>query len=392
MIEALYIHIPFCASRCAYCDFATNACDDEERMDAYVDALCVQLRRAAKAGLLGGVKTIFIGGGTPTHLGMRRLNTLIYTISLSINLENVVEFTIEANPESLDERMVVDLYALGVNRFSIGAQSFDDEVLAGYGRIHDAKAIDEALAVARTRTDNVSVDLICGGPAQTMESWKASVAHVIEQGIPHVSVYPLMLEEGSPLAGRVVEGSVQVADEELQAEMMLAAQNMLEEAGLVRYEVASYAKPGFECLHNIAYWSGKEYLGIGAGAASMLSGEMAMRARDVGLIEAADLDAVRVRYVCDVDDVAYAAALGCVPVDCEILSAYEAQVEDLMLGMRRSIGVSREEVECVAGAAEVFARLEELGLVAYADGRLVPTQRGWLMGNEVFAAIWDLAM
>ena len=145
MIEALYLHLPFCVSRCAYCDFATSACDDGARMDAYVEALCLQLRRAAKAGLLGQVKTIYIGGG-------RRLNTLVYTLSLSVNLENVVEFTCEANPESIDERMVADLFSLGVNRFSIGAQSFDDAVLRGYGRVHDAAAIDAALA-AQERYD-----------------------------------------------------------------------------------------------------------------------------------------------------------------------------------------------------------------------------------------------
>lgn len=392
MIEALYIHIPFCAARCAYCDFDTSACDDDARMDAYVDALCVQLRRAAKAGLLGAVETIFIGGGTPTHLGMRRLNTLIYTISLSINLENVIEFSIEANPESLDERMVVDLFALGVDRFSIGAQSFDDDVLSGYGRIHEAAAIDTALAAVRTRTDNVSIDLICGGPRQSMRSWEASLLHAVEQGIPHVSVYPLMLEEGTPLARAVDAGTEEVAGEEMQADMMLVAEDVLESAGLVRYEVASYAKPGHECLHNIAYWSGKEYLGLGAGAASMLSGETAVKARDARLFAARDVDAARVRFSTPFDDIAYSDALGCLEVEPELLSAYEAQVEDLMLGMRRSIGVLQEQVNAVAGAAAVFQRMVGLGLVSLQDGRFVPTERGWLMGNEIYGMIWDLAM
>ena len=227
MIEALYLHLPFCVSRCAYCDFATSACDDGARMDAYVEALCLQLRRAAKAGLLGQVKTIYIGGGTPTHLGSRRLNTLVYTLSLSVNLENVVEFTCEANPESIDERMVADLFSLGVNRFSIGAQSFDDAVLRGYGRVHDAAAIDAALAAVRTRTNNVSLDLICGGPGQSMESWRESLRHAIDADVSHVSVYPLMLEDDTPLAHRVEMGECEVADEDAQADMMLEAEQML---------------------------------------------------------------------------------------------------------------------------------------------------------------------
>lgn len=391
MIEALYVHIPFCAERCAYCDFDTSACDDDARMDAYVDALCVQLRRAAKAGLLAGVKTVFIGGGTPTHLGMRRLNTLIYTISLSVNLENVDEFTIEANPESIDARMVADLFALGVDRFSIGAQSFDDVVLAGYGRIHDAATVDVALDAVRTRTDNVSIDLICGGPRQSMGSWKASLMHAVEHGIPHVSVYPLMLEAGTPLAKAVDAELEEVADDEMQADMMLVAEDVFESAGLVRYEVASYAMPGYECLHNIAYWSGKEYLGLGAGAASMLSGTTAKLALDAGIFDANDVDAARVRFSMPFDDIAYSDALGCLEVEPELLNAYEAQVEDLMLGMRRSVGVSQEQVRSVAGASDVFEHLMELGLVSFHEGRFLPTERGWLMGNEIYGAIWNLA-
>ena len=398
MIEALYLHIPFCVSRCSYCDFATSACDDEARMDAYVEALCLQLRRAAKAGLLGQVKTIYIGGGTPTHLGSRRLNTLVYTISLSVNLENVVEFTCEANPESIDERMVADLFSLGVNRFSIGAQSFDDAVLRGYGRIHDAAAIDAALAAVRTRTNNISLDLICGGPGQSMESWTRSVEHAIDAGVPHVSIYPLTLEDGTPLARRVEAGECEVADDDLQADMMLAASELLESAGFERYEVASYAKPDYPSHHNTAYWTGAEYLGLGAGASSMLSPESADCALEAGIFEIDcaltrpyDADIARIRIATSSDDVAFAESLGCPRAEVELLSARESAVEDLMLGMRRSIGVSVEHVRAVEGAPAVFERLEALGLVAQREGRLVPTERGWLLGNEVYGAIWSLA-
>lgn len=430
MIEALYLHIPFCVSRCAYCDFATSACADEQRMDAYVEALCLQLRRAAKAGLLGQVKTIYIGGGTPTHLGSRRLNTLVYTLSLSVNLENVVEFTCEANPESIDERMVADLFSLGVNRFSIGAQSFDDAVLAGYGRIHDAAAIDAVLAAVRTRTNNISLDLICGGPGQSMESWTQGLRHAIDVDVPHVSIYPLTLEDGTPLTRRVEVGECEVADEDLQADMMLAAERMLTAAGFERYEVASYAKPGFASHHNTAYWTGVEYLGLGAGASSMLSAESAEQAIDAGIFEidrekagwgmhkascaragsasgasvraqhcpsdcaptqSYDADFARIRIVASFDDIAFAESLGCPRAEIELLSARESAVEDLMLGMRRSIGITHEQVLAVEGAPAVFERLEALGLVREQGARLVPTQRGWLLGNEVYGAIWSLA-
>ena len=438
MIEALYLHLPFCVSRCAYCDFATSACDDGARMDAYVEALCLQLRRAAKAGLLGQVKTIYIGGGTPTHLGSRRLNTLVYTLSLSVNLENVVEFTCEANPESIDERMVADLFSLGVNRFSIGAQSFDDAVLRGYGRVHDAAAIDAALAAVHTRTNNVSLDLICGGPGQSMESWRESLRHAIDAGVSHVSVYPLMLEDDTPLAHRVEMGECEVADEDAQADMMLEAEQMLTAAGFERYEVASYAKPGFTSCHNTAYWTGAEYLGLGAGASSMLSPESAEQAIDVGIFEIDreeagwgmhkasfpkgtsfasahtsgsaggasvraqhcpsdcaptqpyDVDFARIRIAASSDDIAFAESLGCPRAEIELLSARESAVEDLMLGMRRSIGVPVGQVQSVEGAPAVFERLEQLGLVCEQGDRFVPTRRGWLLGNEVYGAIWSL--
>ena len=370
--------------------------------------------------MLGQVKTIYIGGGTPTHLGSRRLNTLVYTLSLSVNLENVVEFTCEANPESIDERMVADLFSLGVNRFSIGAQSFDDAVLAAYGRIHDAAAIDAALAAVRTRTNNISLDLICGGPGQSMESWTQDLRHAIDADVPHVSIYPLTLEDGTPLTRRVEAGECEVADEDTQTDMMLEAEHMLTAAGFERYEVASYAKPGFPSHHNTAYWTGAEYLGLGAGASSMLSAETAERAIDAGLFDVGNddiarerhrrsrlvrnslcasttrliqtgYDTARVRIAASSDDIAFARSLGRPHVELEILDEHESAVEDLMLGMRRSIGVAREQVLAVEGAPAVFERLEALGLVREQGARFVPTQRGWLLGNEVYGAIWSLA-
>lgn len=406
MIEALYLHIPFCVKRCAYCDFPTRACSDEALMDAYADALSLVVRRAARAGLLGGVKTIYLGGGTPSHLGARRLNSLVYLVSLSVNLEQVGEFTVECNPESLTERMVKDLFALGVDRFSIGAQSFDDAVLGAYERVHTAARVDEAVAYVRQRTDNFSLDLICGGPNQSMASWKASVEHAIGLGARHVSIYPLMLEEGTPLAAAVDAGELPAPDEDVQADMMLAAERLLEDAGLHRYEVASYAYPGYESKHNTAYWTGVEYLGLGAGASSMLSPESYAACREAGLIGAAHVldgagpadvpaSCARVRATADFDIEGFAVSAGRMQAGIECLDAREALLEDAMLGMRRSAGLSDAFVARVAAAepriSHVLARLEDEGLVEHGQKRWRPTRRGWLLGNEVFGAIWGLA-
>ena len=177
--RALYIHIPFCASRCIYCDFTTRAVSrDDARMDTYVEDLCLQIRRLAKEGEFAGLRTIYIGGGTPTHLGLGRLTQLIYTLSLSINFEQIEEFTVEANPESLTETMVRDIWALGVNRLSLGVQSFDDGILTLLGRAHDAAGAITAIEAAKTRFENISLDLMCGIPTQTDAIFEVTMENI----------------------------------------------------------------------------------------------------------------------------------------------------------------------------------------------------------------------
>ncbi|MDO4533834.1 MAG: radical SAM family heme chaperone HemW, partial [Coriobacteriia bacterium] len=268
--EALYVHLPFCKRRCRYCDFATEAiAADDARIDEYVERLVLEIRRAGRAGLLGQVKTVYIGGGTPSYVGLSRLSMLLYTISLSMHLTPEVECTMEANPESLSANMVRDLWALGVNRLSLGVQSFDDRVLATLGRVHDAQRARDAVKMAQERFENISIDLICGIPGQTKKSFEADVRTALELGVKHVSIYPLAIEEGTPFDAMVESGEIAEPDPDAQADMMEAAAGILAAAGMHRYEVASYAYPGFESQHNQAYWTGKPYLGIGRSAVTM---------------------------------------------------------------------------------------------------------------------------
>lgn len=363
--KALYLHIPFCVKRCGYCDFATEALDrGSSRIDAYIEDLCLQIRRKAKEGELGAVETVYIGGGTPSHVGMARLSMLLYTLSLSMRLEPDVECTMEANPESLDARMVRDLWALGVNRLSIGVQSFDDDVLRVLGRAHDADGARRAIAAARERFANVSVDLMCGIPGQSAESFAASVEEAIGLGASHVSVYPLTIEEFTPFERLVRHGQMPAPDDDVEAEHMEIAERLLEGAGFHRYEVASYARPGFECRHNKAYWTGVPYLGLGRAAATMTqNAERRMRVQDGEVTD--DLD------------------------------ARQMAAEDLMLGMRLSEGVPDALVErasaLIPETTDVLADLEARGLVTRAEGRCKPTERGWLCGNELYGALLDLA-
>ncbi len=229
-----------------------------------------------------------------------------------------------------------------------------------------------------------------------MKSWEESLRNAINLGAKHVSVYPLTLEEGTPLCRRVDAGECEIADEETQAAMMERASELLESHGLYRYEVASYAVPGCESMHNTSYWTGVEYLGLGAGASSMLSPESAQTAFDAGIFSN-DLfrchtnGISRMRIASDADDLAFSQSHGAPIIDIETLSERETILEDLMLGMRRSKGVKREYAEKVPETLSVFEDLISKGLVFEEAGRFKPTQRGWLMGNEVYAAIWGLA-
>ncbi|MDR1713898.1 MAG: radical SAM family heme chaperone HemW [Coriobacteriales bacterium] len=355
--KALYLHLPFCVRRCAYCDFDTEAvASDDPQMSVYVEQLILELRQASRNGQLSDISTIYIGGGTPSYLGHKLLISLVYAISTSLQLHPDSEFTVEANPESLAEPMVKDLYALGVNRLSLGVQSFNDQELQILGRSHTAQRAKDAITIAANRFENLSLDLICAIPGQSLASWQESLQRAVSCGPTHISVYPLTVEEGTPLASAVLSGQLVVPDEDIQAEMMLAAADYLTSQGFARYEVASYAQPGCQCQHNIAYWTGQSYLGLGRGAAGMLNLADGSRQRFLGgqLVEQ--------------------------------LSAREAIAEDLMLGMRMSAGVAAPADK---QALQVLDSLVADGLARLNAGRYQPTESGWLLGNELFSRIWN---
>ncbi len=363
--KALYIHVPFCKQRCAYCDFASQAAaSDDPAIEAYAEGMVLDIRHVAKQGFLGSIETVYLGGGTPSYLGSRALTQILYTLSLSMHLTDEVECSMEANPDSLDARMVKDVWALGVNRLSIGVQSFDDAVLEILGRVHDSKAAKEAIACAHERFENVSIDLMCGIPGQSQESFASSVRTAIDAGVTHVSIYPLEIHDGTPFGRAVAAGRMPAIDEDLEATYMEIAEEILGDAGFHRYEVASYARDGFECRHNMAYWTGVPYLGLGPSAATMTqNASRRMRTQDDRVTD--DLDARQMR------------------------------VEDVMMGMRMARGVSDERVayacELAPELAHVMQGLADRGLCTHADGRWQPTERGWLCGNDLYGAIFDVA-
>ena len=406
-IEALYLHIPFCQSKCAYCDFdSVAACslDDARAAQAcYLDRLTNRVDAFGTAGLLDGVRTVYIGGGTPSLLGMR-LVELVRSVMQWCAPE---EFTCEANPESFTSSLALQLARAGVTRISLGVQSLQEEELKAVGRIHSATQALEAICYAKDAGLDVSCDLMCGLPLQTQDSWAKSVAGLIEAGPCHVSIYPLTVEDGTPLALKVDSGRLVLPDEDEQADEMELARRFLVEAGFAPYEVASYALPGHACRHNIAYWTGIEYLGLGRSAASMLSRDTFRMSSSLFSDLAPRDGAARIR-VLQTDDAASA-------FEIEQLDIREAMAEDLMLACRMTRGIPQElllRASAVFGkqiVADTCARAIELGLATwgapdgenYVDassggvdlfpGALAPTQQGWLEGNELFGLFWNLA-
>jgi oxygen-independent coproporphyrinogen-3 oxidase len=363
--KALYIHLPFCKHRCAYCDFATQAIfADSPAIDEYIEGLIMDIRRKAKEGELAHIETVYLGGGTPSYIGQKRLSSLLYALGVSMDLTPEVECSMEANPESLTPELIRDVYALGVNRLSIGVQSFDDCLLKTLDRIHDSARAEEAVRAALERFENVSIDLMCGIPGQTPDMFLADLQKAVDLGVTHVSVYPLTIEDHTPFRRMVDSGELEDVNEEHEALMMGMAPNVLGAAGFHRYEVASYAKDGYECHHNKAYWTGVPYLGLGASAVTMTQNESRrMRVQDGQVVD--DLDR---RQMC---------------------------AEDLMMKMRMCAGVSEEEVRAAAlllpDVLEVFRGLVRDHLVKRENGRYTPTLGGWLLGNELYGRIYELA-
>ena len=397
--QALYLHIPFCRRKCAYCDFASAATpSDDPIIAAYLAGLTRLVDEVAQEGLLAGCETAYVGGGTPTLLG-ERLAPLVATVRQGA--PKVSELTCEANPDSLSDAVQDGLAAAGCTRLSVGVQSLDEGELASLGRLHTAEQALERLRTAVSRGSfSVSCDLMCALPGQTDESWQRTLEQAIGCGVDHVSVYPLQIEEGTPLARRIGDAETPWNDPEVQARHMEMACATLEAAGLARYEVASYARSGHACRHNRAYWTAEPYLGLGTSASSMLTreGYERLRLRAPQLPEPRE-DVQRVRLTCTsgAREIAASSGLRDLRFDLELLDEGQAAAEDLMLAMRLVDGTEVglfEHARHVLGPSAVddaFAWCERRGLAQRENARWVPTKQGWLLGNELYGRLWDLA-
>ena len=402
---ALYLHIPFCAQKCFYCDFSSwSTRQDDNRMKDYVKALKHQLDEAAQLGLLSATKTVYMGGGTPSLLGQDAAD-LAQNVSA---LMQPSEFSMEANPDSLSDDLLANLSKGGVTRISLGVQSFNDNELKRLGRIHSADLAYDRVLAAKEHGYDVSVDLMCAIPEQTENSWEYSLSKFISLGVDHVSVYPLTIEDGTALAKQTQDKDTPWNAYDVQADRMQAASKTLQAAGFERYEVASYARNQKSCKHNKMYWTGESYLGLGTSAASMLTApEYDMLAEQNASLPARPQDAARARLVVldSPRKIGEGASLFSTEFDVEFLTHREAVAEDLMLHARLMEPISPAllvESELVFGASRLQDVLDLCvhdGLLdcVYADAldgakTYRPTEKGWLLGNELYGRLWDLRL
>ena len=328
-MPSLYIHVPFCVRKCDYCAFYSQALINcpKDLISVYLEGLEAEMVKRRKDATQG-VSTLFIGGGTPTALQDRELERLMAMIHRHFHLNPGAENTIEGNPGTLTLSKLTILRRYGINRFSIGVQSFNDRLLSAVGRLHTAQEAREAIGRLRaTGFDNINLDLMFGLPGQDMTVWQASLEEALTYTPEHLSLYGLMLEEGTPLYERYRvdnAGNDPLPDDDLQAEMHDWAVKRLKQAGYTNYETSNFARPGYECRHNLGYWRGEDYLGLGPGGVSCLN---------------------RVRWK-NIEEVrTYQSRLhnGQDPVEevgREALSLHECMAERMILGLRLEEGVN----------------------------------------------------
>lgn len=371
----IYIHIPFCRSKCDYCDFYSLAGRDD-RMDQYQKALLSHIKETAPLAQDFPVDTIYIGGGTPSYYGAKRLKELLGVIRNLYKVEKDAEVTVECNPDSVDVKSLKILRKAGVNRLSMGMQSANACELERIHRIHTPQQVNEAATAARKAGfTNLSLDLIYGLPGQTMDSWKATVEHALSLIPQHLSCYGLKVEEGTPLAARVAQGEV-LPDDDQQADLYLWTVGRLERAGYPQYEISNFAKPGFASRHNLRYWLTQPYIGFGPGAHSDFGGRRYSFVRDLdayiqGVLQGGDI----------IDE-------------SEIIPKRERCGEYLMLRLRTVQGINEQEYRSTyfMDFAPLQARLEQFraqGWAEQTDGRWHFTPKGFLLSNQLIGDLLD---
>ena len=361
-----YVHIPFCTQICYYCDFSKVFIKNQP-VDSYLEHLIEEYHSYD----IQKLRTLYIGGGTPTALSAPQLAFLLEKLTDKLDLSYLEELTIEANPGDLDQEKIAVLKDSPVNRVSLGVQTFNDRMLKQIGRSHLEKDIYENIAnLKKAGFDNISIDLIYALPKQTMEDVKTNVAKAIALDIPHMSLYSLILENHTVFMNRMRRGKLPLPKEDLEAEMFEYIIAELEKAGFEHYEISNFSKPGFESRHNLMYWDNAEYYGVGAGASGYVDG---VRYKNHGPIR---------HYL-------QAVEAGNARVQEEVLTLKEKMEEEMFLGLRKKSGVSKKRFEEKFGVSfedqygAVVSELTEQGLLVPDRDIVRMTKQGLFLGDTV---------
>ena len=367
----IYVHIPFCASKCEYCDFYSLRDQPESVMDSYLDVVCRHIQETGALAPEYVVDTVYFGGGTPTHFGAEGLAEILTQIRRSFDVSDSAEITFEANPESVTDALLKRLRAEGFNRVSLGIQCDDDEILAKIGRPHTyEQAVNAYDRIRHFGFQNVSVDLIYGLPGQSLEAWQQTLENVLTLHPEHISCYGLKVEEGTPLYG--YQAYADLADDDTQADMYLSAVEILKEHGYRQYEISNFARRGKVSRHNLKYWMGMEYIGFGPDASS-------------------DFASKRYSYVRSLPE--YIAGIrngGQIIRELNQIPTRERAGEYVMMRLRTIGGINRQEYE--SAFLLPFDPLEKLlqmneqhGLARFDNGRWHLTPRGFLVSNSIIS-------
>ena len=366
----IYIHVPFCRSKCQYCDFYSLATKDDNLMDGYLDAICAHIKETGTLAPGYKVDTVYFGGGTPSYFGAEGMAAILTTIRRSFDVTADAEITFEANPDSVSDKLLRRLRGEGFNRVSLGIQCDNDHILKKIGRSHNyEQAVTAVQRIRKAGYRNLSLDLIYGLPGQTLPGWMDTLRHVVSLAPEHVSCYGLKVEEGTPLYE--YKDFCQLPDDDAQADMYLATVEILSTLGYRQYEISNFARKGHFSRHNLKYWNGGEYLGFGPGASSDFAGKRFTIVRDLQ------------QYI---DGIRHG---GQVLEETHDVPHRERAGEYLMLRLRTTAGISREEYEKKFRLP--FDPLEEL-LQKFAQQKLAVcgskgnwrlTPEGFLISNSI---------
>ncbi len=372
----LYIHVPFCRSKCQYCDFYSLTTKDDSLIDGYLDAICDHIKEAGALAPNYKVDTVYFGGGTPTFFGAEGMAIIMTTIRRNFDVVPDAEITFEANPDSISDKLLHRLYAEGFNRVSLGIQNDNDDLLRKLGRPHTyAQAVSAFHRIRKAGFRNVSVDLIYGLPGQTLHAWQETLEHVLMLNPEHISCYGLKVEEGTPLYD--YKDFANLPDDDAQADMYLAAVETLRGRGFRQYEISNFCRKGLVSRHNMKYWVGGEYLGFGPSASSDFAGKRYTLVRDL----AAYIQGIREG--------------GEVMEDVQEIPLRERAGEYLMLRLRTSSGIQAEEYEKLfllpfAPLEDVLQKHRNLGYVTRNDdGRFCLTPKGYLISNTIITELLE---